>query len=132
MSWIIAGVALAALVLPPVAAPARPVVEGLDHAPIAVTDLDGAAAAFSRLGFLIKPGRPHDDGIRNRHVKFPNGGGIELITAANPTDDLAREYVDWLRAGPGAAFWSLGHYPILSHSHLGLIDNGFRPSWDGR
>ena len=84
-----------------------PSVEGLDHMPVAVRDLDEAAADFARLGFVVKPGRAHRDGIRNRHVKFPNGGGIELITASNPTDDLAREYVDWLKGGSGPAFWSL-------------------------
>lgn len=89
------------------AAPARPLIEGLDHTPIAVKDLDAAAVDFDKLGFVIKPGRPHDDGIRNKHVKFPNGGGIELITAASPTDLMAQDYVDWLKDGDGPAFWSV-------------------------
>jgi hypothetical protein len=89
------------------AAGPSPLVVGLDHTPIAVRDLDQAAADFSRLGFLIKPGRPHNDGIRNRHVKFPNGGEIELITAASPTDALAKDYADWLQGGDGPAYWSL-------------------------
>ena len=89
------------------AAPAKPLVEGLDHTPVAVRDLDQAAVDFAKLGFTIKPGRPHADGIRNRHVKFPNGGEIELITASSPTDALARDYADWLEGGDGPAFWSL-------------------------
>jgi hypothetical protein len=38
--------------------------------PTAVRDLDPAAADF---GFVIKPDRPHDDGIRNQHVRLPMG-----------------------------------------------------------
>ncbi|OYU69394.1 MAG: hypothetical protein CFE28_04895 [Alphaproteobacteria bacterium PA2] len=86
---------------------AGPTVQGLDHVPVAVADLDQAAADFGRLGFVLKPGRPHTNGLGNRHVKFPNGGGIELITASNPGDDLAREYAEWLKGGDGPAFWSL-------------------------
>ena len=81
--------------------------QGLDHIPLAVADLEQAAANFTKLGFVIKPGRPHDDGIRNSHVKFPTGEGIELITAGTPTDALAREYVDWLKGGDGGAFWAI-------------------------
>ena len=122
MGWIAAGVALATS--------SPPVVQGLDHIPVAVTDLDRAAADFRRLGFVIKPGRPHDDGIRNRHVKFPNGGGIELITASDPTDDLAREYADWLKGGSGPAFWSLyspdlaGVTNVLAQQALEPVDHG--------
>jgi hypothetical protein len=90
-----------------VAAAAQPLIEGLDHVPFAVADLDQAAADFAKLGFVIKPGRPHSDGIRNRHIKFPNGGGIELITAASSNDALTAEYVDWLKTGDGPAFWGL-------------------------
>ena len=105
-------------------------VEGLDHTPVAVSDLDRAAADFARLGFAIKPGRPHGDGIHNRHIKFPNGGEIELITASSPTDDLARAYVDWLRGGDGPASWSLYAPDLpalanaLSKDHLGATNQG--------
>ena len=121
-SWIAAALVMATS--PP------PIVEGLDHIPVAVTDLDRAAAAFSKLGFVIKPGRQHDDGIRNRHVKFPNGGGIELITASDPSDDLAREYVDWLKGGSGPAFWSLyssdlvGLTKVLAGQAVEPVDHG--------
>ena len=91
----------------PAASSAQPLIEGLDHVPVAVADLDRAAADFSRLGFVIKPGRPHEDGIQNRHIKVPNGGGIELITATSSNDALSAEYVEWLRTGDGPAFWSI-------------------------
>ena len=77
------------------AAPALPSAEGrntalgLDHIPVAVRDLERAAATFRRLGFALKPGRPHANGIRNVHVKFPDGSGIELLTAPRPQDELS-------------------------------------------
>jgi hypothetical protein len=108
-------------------APAPPLIMGLDHVPIAVHDLDEASRDFARLGFVIKPGRPHDDGIRNRHVKFPNGGGIELITAAAPTDALAQGYVDWLKGPDGPAFWSV-FAPRLPALAAFLAGIGLRPT----
>lgn len=121
-AWVAVGVSLATA--------SQPTVQGLDHIPVAVTDLDRATADFLKLGFVIKPGRDHDDGIRNRHVKFPNGGGIELITASDPTDDLAREYVAWLKGGSGPAFWSL-YSPdlvsltkVLAHQALEPVNHG--------
>ncbi len=113
-SWLsgnaIVTIAAASIIISPArlaASPKQLLIQGLDHMPLAVRNLDEAAANFSRLGFAIKPGRLHNDGIRNKHVKFPNGGGIELITASNPTDALAQEYTDFLAHGDGPAFWSL-------------------------
>lgn len=94
------------------ASAANPLIEGLNHVPVAVADLDRAAADFARLGFVIKPGRLHSNGIQNRHVKFPNGGEIELITAASSKDALSAEYVDWLKSGDGPAFWSLNSHDL--------------------
>jgi len=89
------------------AAQPAPIVRGLDHIPVAVNDLERAEADFQKLGFVLKPGRPHDDGIRNAHAKFPDGTEIELITASNPTDALAEDYARWLKGGDGPAYWSL-------------------------
>jgi len=111
-------------------APATPLVEGLDHTPVAVTDLDRAANDFAKLGFIIKPGRPHKDGIRNKHVKFPNGGEIELITASSPTDALAKEYVAWLRGGEGPASWSL-YAPDLAAVTAFLSRRQLQPNDEG-
>lgn len=85
---------------------AVPVVRGLDHAPVAVIDLDRAAADFRRLGFVLKPGRAHADGIRNMHAKFPNHGGIEFISVSRPHGPLADEYARWLAHGEGGAWWA--------------------------
>ena len=84
----------------------------LDHVPIAVRDLDAAVRTFGRLGFSFKPGRPHANSILNQHVKFADGSALELITASEPRDDLARYYLDFLAAGEGGAFLSLDGGPV--------------------
>jgi catechol 2,3-dioxygenase-like lactoylglutathione lyase family enzyme len=79
-------------------------VQGLDHVPIAVTDLEAASRRYDALGFRLKPGQPHANGIRNQHVKFPNGTELELITAPKGVDPLTREYREHLASGDGPAF----------------------------
>ncbi len=79
---------------------------GIDHLPVAVNDLDRAAEIYRRLGFSIKPGRYHGDGIRNEHVKFEDGGGIELITAQRAVDAASADYVQLLAQSEGPAFLS--------------------------
>ncbi len=91
------------------AAPARaaPLVVGIDHIPIVVADLAAAQADFRALGFAIKPGRPHADGIQNAHVKFPDGSALELITAPAGVDELTREYRARLGSGDGPVYFGL-------------------------
>lgn len=85
---------------PAVAVPAI----GIDHIPLVVKDLEAAADTYRRLGFAIKPGRLHSDGIRNAHVKFEDGAGIELITAPGATDALTERYRRLLSQGEGPAY----------------------------
>jgi catechol 2,3-dioxygenase-like lactoylglutathione lyase family enzyme len=88
-------------------APDAPAVVGLDHIPIAVADLEKAAERYRALGFALKPGRPHDNGIRNQHVKFTDGTELELITAPEARDALTTTYRRHLAAGDGPAFLAL-------------------------
>lgn len=102
----------------------------IDHIPLAVRNLDRAAQTYQRLGFTIKPGRFHADGIHNVHVKFANGAGIELITAGVPKDDLTRHYRALLAQGEGPAF--VGFYtPDLAALEQRLDRSGIRHSLDG-
>jgi catechol 2,3-dioxygenase-like lactoylglutathione lyase family enzyme len=80
---------------------------GLDHLVLAVSDLDAAAERYRELGFALKPGRPHENGIQNVHVKFPNGTEIELLTAPESRDAMTGEYREHLAGGDGAAFLAL-------------------------
>jgi catechol 2,3-dioxygenase-like lactoylglutathione lyase family enzyme len=82
-------------------------VEGLDHVVVAVNDLAAAVADYRALGFAIKPGRPHDNGIRNFHVKFSDGTEIELLTAPQSRDALTATYRQHLAEGDGPAFVAL-------------------------
>jgi len=94
---------LAALATLRAGAPA-PVAIGLDHIPVAVRDLEAASATYRALGFSLKPGRPHPNGIRNAHVKFPDGAGLELLTVPAGVDALSTKYLDMIRAGDGPGF----------------------------
>lgn len=84
----------------------------LDHVTIGVADLERATAAFAALGFELKPGRPHPNGIRNVHAKFEDGTEIELLTVRDPTDELTRWYGDFIAAGGGGAFLALEAGPV--------------------
>lgn len=88
-------------------AASEPVVRGLDHIPLAVNDLEASRADFEALGFVLKPGRPHENGLRNLHAKFPDGTEIELITVGAATDALTLRYRGWLNIGDGPAFLGL-------------------------
>ena len=103
--WCTAACALVCLF--PGFAPPHDAVVGLDHVPIAVADLNRSAADYHALGFSLKPGRPHDDGIQNQHVKFPDGTELELITAPDARDALTSTYREHLAGGDGPAFLAL-------------------------
>ena len=90
----------------PQSAVASPVL-GLDHIVVAVDDLDAAITTYRKLGFAIKSGRPHGNGLRNAHVKFPDGTELELMTVETPGDPLAAEYRRHIAGGDGPAFVAL-------------------------
>jgi hypothetical protein len=72
-----------------------------------VDDLKSTVRWFQNLGFAIKPGRPHKNSIANRHIKFVDGTELELITATEPRDSLAAEYLRYASRGDGGAFVAL-------------------------
>jgi hypothetical protein len=81
----------------------QPSVIGIDHMPLAVRNLEVATDRYRAMGFAMKPGRFHENGIRNNHVKFPDGAGIELITASESRDSLTARYRQLLAQGEGPA-----------------------------
>lgn len=84
-----------------------PSLVGIDHMPVVVADLEEAITSYKRLGFSIKPGRFHENGLRNSHVKFKDGSGVELICPpSQPTDGLTRAYSELLQDGEGPAYIS--------------------------
>lgn len=102
----------------------------MDHIPVVVRDLEQAQADFQALGFAIKPGRLHPDGIRNAHVKFPDGSEIELITAPAAMDTLTSEYRARLETGEGPVYFGL-YAPDHAALAARLAAAGFAVSQDG-
>ncbi len=77
----------------------------LDHVVLAVPDLAAASEFFANdLGFTLKPGRLHGNSILNSHAKFADGTELELLTASEPLDAVAAQYLDFLADGPGFAY----------------------------
>jgi hypothetical protein len=105
-SALILGVA-PGIVPPALTTRGAPFTVALDHVPVAVGNLEAAAARYAAMGFALKVGRPHANGITNRHAKFTNGTELELITAPAPADDLTRYYRRLIEAGDGAGFLAL-------------------------
>lgn len=109
--WLLAFALIVILGLP---ASAQVSLQGLDHIPIAVRDLGQAKTDFEALGFVLKPGRPHANGLRNLHSKFADGTELELITVDAPTDELSRRYADWLKQGEGPMLLGLYAPSVVS------------------
>jgi hypothetical protein len=77
----------------------------IDHVITVVADLDSAIKAYEELGFTIKQGRLHENGLINAHIKFKNNTAVELMSIkGEPTDELARNYADLLKHGEGGVF----------------------------
>ncbi|NJD18255.1 MAG: VOC family protein, partial [Gemmatimonadetes bacterium] len=77
----------------------------LDHVILAVPDLDAAAAAYRSLGFTLKEGRLHANGLLNKHVKLADGSEKALMRLGRePGDAMARRYAELLAGGGGGAY----------------------------
>lgn len=75
---------------------------GIDHAVVAVRDLDAAAATFATLGFTLTPRGIHSIGSQN-HCIMLGSTYVELLAApvAHPWLDYYRAFLD--RHGDGLA-----------------------------
>jgi catechol 2,3-dioxygenase-like lactoylglutathione lyase family enzyme len=101
IQWIIA---MVVALVSPSQSPAPPLVHGIDHVMVAVRNLPAATDRFRSLGFSLKPGQPHANGITNQHVKFPDGSELELLTAPAAVDEMTTNYLEHLKGGDGPAF----------------------------
>jgi hypothetical protein len=73
----------------------------IDHAVVAVRDLDTAAAAFRELGFTLTPRGYHSIGSQN-HCIMLGTTYLELLAAPNPHPWL-EYYREFLQTGDGLA-----------------------------
>jgi catechol 2,3-dioxygenase-like lactoylglutathione lyase family enzyme len=112
--WLLTGLALAAgPQQDPSANPQSQPSIGIDHVVLAVNSLEDVAARYRRFGFALKPGRFHENGIRNEHVKFTDGTELELLTVSEPKDAMTTRYRRHLASGDGPAFLSLRPRPQM-------------------
>ena len=87
----------------------------IDHVISVVSELEEATKEFSSLGFTIKPGRLHKNGLLNAHIKFDNYTSFEFMTVkGNPNDEMAQEYASFLEKGGGGMYLSLSGLSIES------------------
>lgn len=108
---------LAQLVAVPPPSCQAPSAPALDHAIVAVRDLEAASDSFRRAGFRIKAGRLHPNGLLNGHIKFPDGTELELMTVRGAAgDDMARRYAAIMAAG------DVGAYVALSVADLAPVE----------
>ena len=64
-----------------------------DHLIIGTTNISDSRNFFSDvLGFNIKNGRQHVNGINNLFIEFEDDSEIELLTVNDPKDKIARKY----------------------------------------
>lgn len=83
-------------------------ITGLDHAVIAVRDLDAAAEVFARLGFALTPKGHHAEwGTVNRCLMFA-GDYVELIAAEGEGAEAERVRDFLARQGDGLSGISIG------------------------
>lgn len=94
----------------------------IDHAIVVVSDLEDAKKEYSDLGFHIKEGRLHKNGLLNAHIKFANQSSLELMTVIDtPEDAIAREYQKLLAEAQGGVYLALtGHH----HDSLKVLLTG--------
>ena len=77
-------------------------IDGIDHAVVAVADVEAARERFQRLGFAITPRRRFVDwGTANYSVMFPHDF-IELLGIIDPAAFLTPGLEDFLKDGEGA------------------------------
>ena len=80
----------------------------IDHVINTVDDLDSAIIAFEADGFTVKPGRLHQNGLYNAHIKFKDNTSFELMSVkGDQSDEMAKEYKDLLADGVGGAYLAL-------------------------
>ena len=64
-----------------------------DHLILGTKNISESGNLFSDvLGFTIKNGRQHSNGINNLFIEFEDNSELELISVIDPNDKMARKY----------------------------------------
>ena len=97
----------------------------IDHVISVVHDLDMEVEKYERMGFTIKPGTIHDNGLVNAHIKFANNSAFELMSiVGSPNDAIAQRYRSLLDDGEGGVYICLSGIAI-ERLRLLLSDKGY-------
>lgn len=102
-----------------------PGIAGLDHAVIAVRDLDAASQTFARMGFTLAPRGLHSTGSSNHNIML-GSDYFELLTVpdANP---LQAYFHEFQRRHEGLAALALTGTEVAAALPV-LAEQGFEPS----
>lgn len=102
-------------------------IEGLDHAVVAVADLPSAHARFARLGFTLTPRRRFADwGNANHAIMFPHDF-IELLGVIDASRFTTPGLVEFLARGEGIMAITLAARDIAS-VHRWLMTRDMAPT----
>jgi hypothetical protein len=102
-------------------------ITGIDHAVVAVADVEAERARFLRLGFVTSPRRRFVDwGTANYGVMFGDDF-IELLGIVDATAFLTPGLVDFLAGGEGAMAVTM-HSSDVTAAHRDLEAGGFAPT----
>ena len=102
-----------------------PGIAGLDHAVIAVRDLDEARDTYARMGFTLAPRGLHSTGSSN-HIIVLAHDYFELLMVPRPNPMQAYFY-EFARAGEGLAALALTGTDARA-SMVALREKGFEPA----
>ena len=105
--------------------PPTPGISGVDHAVIAVRDLDVARATYQRLGFKLAPRGEHSTGSSNHNILFEKDY-LELLTVpeSNPTQAYFHEFLQQAEGVAGLALAGTD----LNAAYKVLHTRGFDPT----
>lgn len=98
---------------------------GVDHAVIAVRDLDAARESFERMGFTVTPRGHHTLGTQN-HCVMLGSDYLELL-AVPVVHDMTRYYKEFLAAGEGLAAVALAT-PSADRAYTEWVWAGVSPT----
>jgi len=77
----------------------------VDHVIYVTKDLDSTLNKIQNLGFTIKKGSQHKNGILNAHIKFENDSSLEFITInGTPNDAQSKEYQKLISQKEGGVY----------------------------
>ncbi|WP_289054101.1 VOC family protein [Carboxylicivirga marina] len=77
----------------------------IDHVIEVVHNLDSAINKYQQMGFVIKLGSLHANGLKNAHIKLANKSSYELMSIqGEPTDNVAKHYQELIEEHEGGVY----------------------------